>query len=368
MTDIEWVLNADGTKGRTWNPTTGCSWATKDECENCYAMTLARRLQLMERATGRTAKYANDGLAPLSGPGFGFTEHEDALDEPLRRKKPTTWFVNSMSDLFHHEATDLFIAQVWAVMSLCPQHTFIILTKRPKSMAAVLTDEEGEFRYKMSLARKRMSAGEDLPRPVWPLPNVWLGASIGKGKYAYRGRHVVNTPAAIRLLSLEPCLGPLDDLELVETCPSCDGERLLPMPGGACSCERCFRGPLGCGESTGTVPRFDWIIVGGESGPNARPVHPEWVRDIRDRCQEAGIDFFFKQWGAWIPEGQVPAGELPKSSLLTRKWIDRNGTERYDPAGGAAVRRVGKKIAGRNLDGRVHNAMPPRGLQGATRG
>jgi protein gp37 len=256
VSKIEWT-------GETWNPTTGCDKVSpgcglprpgSDDVETgrsggCYAMKMAARLKLMGQA-----KYQRDGNDETSGPGFAFTEHPDALVVPLRRRKPTMWFVNSMSDLFHPEATDLFIAECWAVMGATPRHTYQILTKRPKTARYLLADEEGEFRYKVALSRRRHAPDSGIP--PWPYPNIWLGTSIESDRYAFRADHLRATPAAVRFLSLEPLLGPLPSLDL-----------------------------------TG----IDWVIVGAESGPGARPMDLGWVRSIRDRCGINDVPFFFKQ-------------------------------------------------------------------------
>jgi protein gp37 len=222
---IEWT-NA------TWNPTTGCD-RTSPGCDNCYALTLARRLQAMG-----SPKYQQDGDPTTSGPGFRLTLHPDELDVPLRWRAPRHVFVDSMSDLFHSDVPDNFIADVLAVMRRTPQHTYQLLTKRSKRLAAL--------------------AG----RVHWP-PNLWLGVSVENDRYTFRARHLATVTAAVRFLSLEPLLGPLPSLDL---------------------------------------DRIGWVIVGGESGPGHRPMDVAWVREIRDRCVAADVPFFFKQWGGRTPK------------------------------------------------------------------
>ena len=245
MTTIEWT-------DETWNPTTGCDRISPG-CDNCYALTLAKRLKGMG-----SAKYQADGDPRTSGPGFKLTVHPDTLDAPLRWRKPRKVFVNSMSDLFHVDVPAEFIAQVFAVMALTPQHTYQVLTKRPQRMAALLglpgfpsivQDEMDDLCDEQGLPNPR-----DRRHP-WPLPNVWLGTSIENDTYSWRANHLRATPAAVRFISAEPLLGPLPSLDL-----------------------------------TG----IDWLIVGGESGPGARPMHPEWVQVLRDDCAEGGPAFFFK--------------------------------------------------------------------------
>jgi len=229
----------------TWNPSTGCD-RTSPGCDNCYALTLAKRLQAMGQP-----KYQNDGDPRTSGPGFKLTVHPDALDIPRSWTTPRTIFVNSMSDLFHQDVPVGFIRDVFDVMADTPQHQYQVLTKRSQRLAKV---------------------ADTL---TWPA-NVWMGVSVETSKYAFRIRHLAEVPAAVRFLSCEPLLGPLDDLQL-------DG--------------------------------IHWVIAGGESGPKARPMHPDWVRSIRDQCEAAGVPFFFKQWG----------GRTPKANgreLDGRTWSD----------------------------------------------
>ena len=220
----------------TWNPTTGCTKISLG-CKNCYAERLALRLQAMGNP-----KYAN---------GFQLTLHEDALEIPLRWKKPRKIFVNSMSDLFHEEIPLDFIQRVFQTMQQAHWHIFQILTKRAERMAQLA------------------------PQLPWP-PNVWMGVTVEEQRYTRRIDLLRTVPAAVRFLSLEPLLGPLPNLNL-------NG--------------------------------IHWVIVGGESGPGARPMKPEWVTDIRDQCQAAGVAFFFKQWGG---VHKKRAGRL----LEGRTWDD----------------------------------------------
>lgn len=212
----------------TWNPTTGCRKVSPG-CNHCYAATLAKRLKAMGNP-----RYQNDGP---DGPGFGLTLHHDKLHEPLLWRKPRLVFVNSMSDLFHADVPEAFIAQVFDTMAKARQHTFQILTKRPRRMATAV---------------KRISEMHGV------LPNVWLGTSIELDDYAWRADWLRKTSAAVRFLSLEPLLGPLPSLELTN---------------------------------------IDWVIAGGESGHRARPMTLDWVRDLRDRCRNESVPFFLKQLG-----------------------------------------------------------------------
>lgn len=270
MTTIEWTRNEDGTAGETWNPTTGCDRVSPG-CDHCYALTMAGRLKAMGQE-----KYQRDGDPRTSGPGFGLTAHPDVLDVPLRRRKPTTWFVNSMSDLFHKDVPDEFIGSVWRTMALTPQHTYQILTKRPQRMAALLAKWEAEpgGAYGGPIWRDHRLLWNEAR--IWPLPGVWLGTSIESDRYAFRADHLRATPAAVRFLSCEPLLGPLPSLDL-----------------------------------TG----IDWVIAGAESGRGARPMDMDWVRDLRDRSIAAGAAFFLKQ-------DATPAGRKIKLPELDgEQWV-----------------------------------------------
>jgi len=232
----------------TWNPTTGCD-RTSPGCDQCYALTLAKRLKAMGQP-----RYQQDGDERTSGPGFGLAVHWDLLELPRRWRSPRTIFVNSMSDLMHPSVPTEFIASVFATMAATPQHTYQVLTKRSQRLAALAHELD------------------------WP-PNLWMGVSVETQPYAFRLRDLRPVPVRVRFVSAEPLLGPVE----------------LDLDG------------------------IGWVIAGGESGPKARPVEPEWVRSVRDQCEAARVPFFFKQWG-----GRTP------------------------------------KAGGRTLDGRLHDDMPRR--------
>lgn len=213
QSSIEWTQ-------ATWNPITGCTKISPG-CKNCYADRMAKRLQAM----GNT-NYQN---------GFELTLHPHALELPLRWKKPQLVFVNSMSDMFHENVPAEYIQQIFNVMRSADHHQFQILTKRAGRL-------------------RELNAIIDWPQ------NVWMGVSVENQDYANRIDDLRQTNASIRFLSLEPLLGPLQNLNLNS---------------------------------------IDWVIVGGESGPGSRPIRPEWVTDIRDQCIDAGVSFFFKQWGGF---------------------------------------------------------------------
>lgn len=243
-----------------------------------------------------------------------------------------TIFVNSMSDLFHPDVPDAFIDKAFAVMAMAQQHTFQILTKRPERMLSYLT---AQFPSAHRDRRDRISeaCGDSFgwsddqvdPVPNWPLPNVWLGVSIEDQPSAdERIIKLLETPAAVHFISAEPLLGSVNvGIYLSRT----NMPGLSMMPG--------FVDPL---------PGIDWVIVGGESGPKARPMSPDWVRRLRDQCAVAGVPFLFKQWGEWIPMlGQVEG--VPVREHMTT-------------ADGWEMGLAGKKAAGRLLDGVQHDGYP----------
>ncbi len=222
----------------TWNPVTGCTKISQG-CKYCYAERMALRLKAM-----RVQHYEN---------GFDVALHEDALETPLKWKKPRVVFVNSMSDLFHEDVPAEFIRQVFETMTRCPQHIFQILTKRSQRLKALSSSLH------------------------WPV-NVWMGVSVEDDRVLFRIEDLKHVPAAVRFLSCEPLIGPLDE---------------LPLQG------------------------IHWVIVGGESGPGARPMKQEWVHSILNQCEAMDVPFFFKQWGG-----------------------------------------VRKQVTGRTLNGRTYDAMP----------
>jgi protein gp37 len=350
-TAIEWTE-------RSWNPIVGCSLASPG-CTNCYAMSMARRLELM----GTVSHYA--GLTQLTKAGPVWTGKlalapEHALTEPLRRRKPTTWFVNSMGDLFHEDVPDEWIDRVFAVMALCPQHTFQVLTKRAERMRKYI---EGVIASGRWLLWQHPIDGHQIFDPIaaqWHimLRNVWLGVSAEDQRRAdERVPELLATPAVIRFVSAEPLLGPIrfdridDDVDTFEDCgghpdphwPSDthDATWLNALTG---QMEAEARAPNGTRRGSIDVGlrwkggKLDWIIVGGENGP--RPMQAEWAQQIRDQCAAAGTAFFFKQWGSHIPAGQTMANG--------KVWAPGCGTRL----------RAKKGITGRLLDGVEHNAMP----------
>ena len=281
-TRIEWVARP-GTTPESWNPITGCTKVSQG-CRNCYAERMARRL------AGRFGY-------PEVPHHFDVTLHPDKLDDPLHWRKPRTVFVCSMSDLFHEDVPDEFI---WRVIEKCyeaEQHTFQILTKRPQRALDILT--------------RSAWWNNDTPQ------NIWLGVTAENQKQAdLRIPILLQIPAAVRFVSCEPLLGSVD------LWPCLDPQHFEPI------------------YYDRSNPTLDWVIVGGESGPGARPMHPQWARDIRDQCQAAGVPFFMKQCGAWRP---TEPGDVV-GHVFGKPFI--------------AMSRVGKKRAGHLLDGREYHQWP----------
>ncbi len=335
-TAIEWT-------DATWNPVTGCTKVSAG-CKHCYAEREWRRMtKLVPAYTGRD-----------------FTDvltHADRLDQPLRWKKPRKVFVNSMSDLFHDAVPNEFIDRVFAVMALASRHTFQVLTKRPERMRDYLSSGDVVQRvihqaFKLDCeAGAWMNADHNIGgHKIMPLPNVWLGVSVEDQAAANeRIPLLLDTPAAVRWISAEPLLGSVD--------------LVVPFAGAKVNSAR--------GARPG-IPPLDWVVVGGESGPKARPMHPQWARDLRDQCAAAGVPFLFKQWGEWVPrsscyhtfEDGLSCADLdPGASKWPCIRLNENGGDGHrleDEDGGdsAYMQRVGKKRAGRLLDGVTHDGYP----------
>jgi protein gp37 len=282
----------------TWNPTTGCDRVSPG-CDHCYALSLAPRLKAMG-----SARYQRDGDPRTSGPGFGLTLHSDTVGLPMRWTRPRRIFVNSMSDLFHADVPDRFIADVFAVMTIAEQHTFQVLTKRHGRMRSLLTSVR--FWHAVSQARNvrgfsMLPSGPDFEPPA----NVWLGVSVEDQKRAdLRIPALLDTPAAVRWLSMEPLLGPIDlGIDDPHRGHESDDVHGHPHPPVCVTCstddsEVAYfrRNPVR--EGLG----LDWVVVGGESGLASRPMQIDWARSLRDQCTAAGVPFFLKQWGGRTPK------------------------------------------------------------------
>jgi protein gp37 len=242
-TTIEWTE-------RTWNPTTGCDRVSPG-CAHCYALTMAARL----RAMGNP-RYQLDGDDRTSGPGFLLTAHDDLVDAPRTWSRPSLVFVNSMSDLFHEDVPLEFIERVFDTVAETPRHTYQVLTKRHERLV------------------------ELAPHLPWP-SNLWMGVSIENRRFVERADHLREVPAAVRFISAEPLLGPLEGL---------------------------------------TLEGIDWLIVGGESGARARRMELAWARDLVERCRAAGVAVFVKQLGSvWAGRGKGGDPALWPEDLRVRE-------------------------------------------------
>ena len=303
-THIEWT-------DATWNPMTGCSKVSQG-CKHCYAE------RLFHRAYGRD-RVGNASTGEERPREFtDVWMHPDRIDQPLRWKKPRRIFVNSMSDIFHEDVTDRFMADIFGMMAAAHWHQFQILTKRPARALALLG--AGCMGFFQDHVEECTAMYSDVDAR-WPLQNVWLGVSVEDQATAdERIPLLMQTPAAVRFVSYEPALGPVDF--------KLDHLRRYAIEGDG-------------------VKRLDWIIAGGESGPRARPSHPDWFRSVRDQCASAGVPFFFKQWGEWAPVGTLDEVQSAKVKHAS-----------FHPGVDYCFIRVGKKLAGRLLDGRIHDDYP----------
>lgn len=288
-TKIEWVRSSNGEKGETWNPLAGCS-RKSDGCRNCYAEKMTKRLEAMG-----VEKY--QGLLNDHGRFNGNVKLDrDALMIPLKRKKPTTYFVNSMSDWCHENVSDDWRDQMLAIAALTPQHTYQYLTKRADRMQEYLSDPEmpiNVIRWIIELqtpaTRFQNQAGV---KDWWPLKNVWFGVSV-EDQFAANERIplLLDTPAAVRFLSVEPLLGPVA-LRYIPTMRWRGAERINALTGNLSDM---------FGEYVGRSARkLDWIIVGGESGSNARLFYIDWIRPLIRQCKAANVPVFVKQLGGNI--------------------------------------------------------------------
>jgi protein gp37 len=262
----------------TWNPIRGCS-RVSEGCRHCYAERQALRITRFDRGRGvPEGQGAYDRLVHEVGGEARWNGQvrlvPELLDQPLRWKRPRRIFVNSMSDLFHEGLSDREIAMVFAVMSAAPRHTFQVLTKRPARMQSWCSNP-GRLSEVAQIVAVELAAGKESMRLSWPLPNVWIGISAeDQATLDARVPDLLRCPAAVRWLSLEPQLGPVDL------------EQWLPRE-------------VETGQTTSSlVEGLDWIVQGGESGPGARPFDLAWARSARDQCKAAGTAYYLKQLGA----------------------------------------------------------------------
>lgn len=365
-TKIEWA-------DQTWNPVTGCTKVSAG-CKHCYAKRMSNRLH------GRHGYPEDDP--------FRVTLHPDRLDEPLRWRKPRRVFAVSMGDLFHEDVPEWFVEDIFAVMACAQSHVFQLLTKRPERMLKLIDrlSRHGRTGYVSTAAADRQAARPYFTRPMspgdivnapWPLPNVWLGVSAEDQATAdERIPILLDTPAAVRFVSCEPLLSEIDlQAACTKHCPNGDcfedkgGSKdrvVIDSEEGGLAVE-CY-----CSRLNG----LDWVIVGGETGPGARPIHPDWARSLRDQCAEASAPFFFKAWGDWCPVKDFICREKEGNKFLWNTIL-HSGAEIHHSETGRfrqyvwhftehepkdesefATYRVGKKAAGRTLDGVIHEEWP----------
>lgn len=293
---------------KTWNPIVGCTRCSPG-CRGCYAATMAKRQAGMSRAKrakgqdpGRSVHYEKvenwDGIELVP----------EALGDPLKWRKPRMVFVCSMSDLFHEDVPFEFAVKIWQVMLKAKNHTFQILTKRPERMQ--------EF---LNLLTDNLDV-----RPI-VLPNVWLGVTVCNQDEVWKIGELLRIPAVVHYVSLEPLLGEIDIspyFPQYDNRPTHEYYRMA-YPGMT-------------SDPVKVQDGLSLVIVGGETGPRARPMHPAWVRSIRDQCVDADVSFHFKSWGAWCPIGLQLHGNVP-------------GWHIFDD--GIVMERIGAKRAGHMLDG-----------------
>ena len=358
--NIEWT-------DATWNPITGCT-LVDDGCRHCYAAHLITSWPAIGNHPSRV------GLARKNAAGESkFTGevrfNAEWLTQPLHWKKPRRIFVCAHGDLFHPSVPDDWIDQVFAVMALAPQHTFQVLTKRPERAREYLTKLFVEVDEWDRIEQAALCLGATVDQAVEagnlfdkPLPNVWLGTSISDQASAdLRIPQLLATPAAVRFVSTEPLLGPVDltlDGLVCLPCPNADGAIIDWTTGQTECCSHCDY--TGVGSEWG----IDWVIVGGESGPHARPMHPDWARSLRDQCVTAGVPFLFKQWGEWISTYDRNRDDpdwrnIPKPGDWDKKrWLNLAGGQGFHGDNLNMMRRIGKRAAGRMLDGQEWSQFP----------
>lgn len=406
-TSIEWT-------DATVNAVNGCS-VVSPGCTNCYAMRLA--------GTRMRSHPSRKGLTTDSKAGPVWNGkvrlNETALMQPLHWTKPRKIFWNAHGDLFHPAVPDAWIDKCFAVMALTPHHVHQVLTKRPARMRAYFAErwqpapartidmrghgpdievpaetrpgdrwdqidaaiDDITIDSVFNQARFWTKDGSLIGRPAWPrqpLPNVWLGVSVEDQERAdERIPDLLATPAAVRFLSCEPLLGPLDltSIKAPRYPDEPEDSREIDWRFDALTTGDYYwfdveDGVGDCGDGPYRESRIDWVIAGGESGPGSRPMHPDWVRNLRDQCAKATLDgddapvpFLFKQWGEWTPGENVrrQSGWVPGAHWFDQRWLyeDQNlaATDGHiddEPD----LYRVGKKAAGRLLDGVQHDGMP----------
>jgi protein gp37 len=350
----------------TWNPVRGCS-RVSEGCRNCYAEGIAARFS--------DGGLPYHGFAQRGRLGSKWTGKVDVMwpviDLPIRWRRPRRIFVNSMSDLFHEELPDEEIATIFAMMVAAHHlrgHTLQVLTKRSNRMRRTLNSEVFWDQVNAEAGALVLEHCDPLNRrsddaratcrddygPGNPPPGIWLGVSVENQAAAdERIPDLMAVPASVRFLSCEPLLGPLDIKQWLQ-----------PVPPASAGVTTAVHQPVnGVNEwhaygPTGFITGWrgiDWTIVGGESGPGARPMHPAWARSLRDQCAAASVPFHFKQWGEWTGSDQVGANDC---RTRERRYIDDSGQECHGSLSTAVMHRIGTKAAGDLLDGRQHHEFP----------
>lgn len=365
-TGIEWT-------DATWNPVRGCA-RVSDGCRHCYA----------ERVAARFARPGQpyEGLIHQKTGGWNGSVMlvPDALQIPWRWTRPRRIFVNSMSDLFHPDVPFEFIAAVFFIMSVTTRHTYQILTKRPERMLEFfqwvesgkgvfdddrISDVGMDHPAVRALGwepQRGRRGGYDNCGPSWPYANVWMGVSVENQATAdARVPFLLQCPATVRWISAEPLLGPVDLEQLAV--PSEHDQLRTP---GSWEASRFNALRVYDEDRYHQAPAvLDWVIAGGESGPGARPMHPDWARSLRDQCAAAGVPFLFKQWGEWSPGSQrgKPDAAVLTDGRVLHDWTApameaANRAAPVPPCRPEIMARVGKKCAGRVLDGTIHDEYP----------
>jgi protein gp37 len=323
-TKIEWT-------DKVWNPITGCT-PISEGCKNCYAKKMACRLQ---------GRHGYDKTDP-----FKITIHsEDKFLEPLKWRKPANVFVCSMGDLFHKDVPTAEIDKVFAIAAILPKHNFLFLTKRPERMAEYfstpakqLAERWEEAIYAMGISDKNDDVDSvacylhNICALGWPLKNIWLGVTVENQQAADQRLHYLNSiRAAVKFVSCEPLLSGINFKQSL-------GESLKWHAGGLKNC-------------------LSWVIAGGETGHNARPIISNWVESLQKQCAYNSIPFFFKGWGEWMPSGQMDAGLRRETYLINpNKYKFKNYCEN-----GVCIevtQKTGKKISGDLLDGKQYHEFP----------
>ncbi|CAO3426567.1 phage Gp37/Gp68 family protein [Azospirillum argentinense] len=327
---IEWT-------DATFNPWIGCT-KVSPACDHCYAETLSKARLGVPWGAGQPRRRTS-----VQNWNLPLRWNRKAAKEGRRMRV----FCASLADVFDAEVPDDWRDDLFALIAATPHLDWLLLTKRPKVMR--------DFANRAARCGEHWLASKGAPPVQWPLPNVWLGTTVENQAMAEaRIPHLLATPAAVRFLSMEPLLGPVDLHRL--DAPDAFHDHLNALTG-----ELLIDGGSGLARHA----RLHWIIAGGESGPKARPSHPDWFRSLRDQCAAAGVPFLLKQWGEWAP-GENAGGPMTRTEQAATLINDEWDFERITPTRSAEMHRddepdlyrVGKRNAGRLLDGVLHDALP----------